>query len=99
MVDKEEPVDVALDIFKHEMKAAEKIQSLFTDLPEEDAIDSMVSGYLTVMDNVDDSDKAESVVGLMVQFAEQMQSEKMMRAALEKADESELVEIDEGVEG
>jgi hypothetical protein len=94
-----QPVDLAVEVFRHELKAGESIKQLFSEFSEEEATDSMCSAFEQIMENIDDPKKAESTVGVMELFARQMDSEKMMRSAIDIADNSGLVDLEEGGEG
>lgn len=95
MGDDREAIEVGLSVLRHEMKANEEVRTLFTDYPEDEATGAMINAFQQVMSKIENSKKAENVVGIMEMFARQVQSDAMMKAVLEEARDNELIELEE----
>ena len=95
--DNKEPVKLATEAFRHEMKAGEKIKLLFQENGKEVGEQAMEEAFRSIMSNVETKGRAEGVVSVMDTFATQMQSENLMRAVLEVADESPYLELEDEV--
>jgi len=91
----DEATELALDAFKHEMKAAEKITDLFTAYERDVGEEAMQEAFVALMENVEEEQRAESVATVMETFARQLESEEMMRTVVEVGKRSEYLEVQE----
>jgi len=91
MVDKE---TLARDVFRHELKAGEKVRRLFSEFDESDGEDAMILAFEELMDNVDSEQNAQSIASLMERFARQMGSKEMLEVVVSRAEQSEHLEVE-----
>lgn len=89
----DEATELALDAFRHEMKAAETITELFGDYDEEVAKEAMQEAFVALMENVESEQRANSVATVMETFAKQLESEEMMNTVIKVAERSEYLQV------
>jgi len=86
--------ELALSIFKHEMKAAEATSELFGANSQDEAEEAVAEAFDKVMSNADSERKAESAVSVIQMLAQQLDSEILMRRTIKTAEQSEYLTVD-----
>jgi hypothetical protein len=88
------PNELANDVFKHELKASEKMSVLFSTYEPEEAEDGVIRSFESLCNNIEDPDRLAKAVQLMQTMAQQLGSEKMMGAAIEVAQQSDHLDVE-----
>jgi hypothetical protein len=89
-----EAMSLALEIFRHELKASEKMTDLFTDFEGGEAEDGIIKAFDRMVDNMEDPDRIRKVVVLTSQMGQGLSSERIVKAAMKVADEHPDLELE-----
>jgi len=90
--------DIADDVFRHELKASEKMTTLFGERDPADAEDAMLESFDALMANVQSPQRAQKAIMLMQTLAQRLESEALLERAIHEAETNEMVDIPQGQE-
>ena len=86
------PRELADDVFRHELKASEKMTQLFGRFEVAEAEEGMIESFDTLMDNIESPQRAQKAIMLMQTLAQRLESETLLERAIQEAENNELVE-------
>lgn len=81
----DDAVELADDVFRFELKANRKVDELFEEYGEDEAVDAMIESFKTIMENSDNAITKGKAVRLMRTFAQGATSDRMDNVALKVA--------------
>lgn len=96
MTEENEASELADDIFRHELKASEKMGELFTKHEAEEAEKQLIASFVAVASKIDDPERLQRLVRLAEGVGQRLGSERMVEKAYEVAEKSEILEVEEG---
>lgn len=88
--------EIADDVFRHELKASEKMTQLFGEYDPEVAEQGMIESFDNLMGNIETSRRAQKAIMLMQTLAQRLESEALLERAIHEAENNEMVEIPQG---
>jgi len=89
---------IADEVFRHELKASEKMTQLFGEFDTDDAEMGMVESFDNLMENIDSPRRAQKAIMLMQTLAQKLESERLLERAIEEAETNPLVDTGQGAE-
>ena len=89
-----DPNELARDVFRHELKASEKVKALYQNYDSAAVAGVMVEEYEKLLNNVEDPEKIKSVTVLMLQFGQQFDSETILQRANKEVQENPALSIE-----
>jgi len=92
------PRGLADEVFKHELKASEKMTQLFTEFDPQQAEAGMLESFDVLMENIDDEQRTQKAIMLMQTLAQKLESERLLERAIEEAETNPLVDTGQGAE-
>jgi len=95
MSDKE-ATELANDVFKHELKASEKITQLFGQYEPEVAEQGMIDSFDVLMENIESPRRAQKAIMLLQTLAQRLESETLLQRAVDEAESNEMVDTGQG---
>jgi len=96
MADSDSAEDIADDIFRHELKASEKMGEMFTNYEPEEAEDALVASFGKIASNIESPERLQRLVRLTEGVGQRLGSEQIVNAAYDVAEESDILEVDGG---
>lgn len=88
------PTEVAQAVFKHNLKASENTRTLFGEVPQEEAEEVILSEFQRLMGAVNDPQRAEDAALLVQRLGQGLESERLLQAVVQEAEENELLETE-----
>lgn len=95
MSDKE-ATELANEVFKHELKASEKITQLFGQHEPEEAEQGMIDSFDALMENIESPRRAQKAIMLLQTLAQRLESETLLQRAVDEAESNDMVETGQG---
>jgi len=94
MVD-ETPNEIAQNIFKHNLKASENTRKLFSDVPQDEAEQVILDEFDRLMGSVEDAQRAEDAAMLLQRLAQGLESQRLLQAVIDEAENNDLLEMEQ----
>jgi len=94
MVD-ETPNEIAQNIFKHNLKASENTRKLFSDVPQDEAEQVILDEFDRLMGSVEDAQRAEDAAMLLQRLAQGLESQRLLEAVIQEAENNDLLEMEQ----
>jgi hypothetical protein len=86
----------AQQVFKHNLKASEKTRELFGSFEQDDAERAILEEFNRLMKVVQDPQRAEDAALLVQRLAQGLDSEMLLEAVAEQAENNEMLQLKKG---
>jgi len=86
----------AQQVFKHNLKASEKTRELFGSFEQDDAERAILEEFNRLMNVVQDPQRAEDAALLVQRLAQGLDSEMLLEAVAEQAENNEMLQLEKG---
>jgi hypothetical protein len=86
----------AQQVFKHNLKASEKTRELFGSFEQDDAERAILEEFNRLMKVVQDPQRAEDAALLVQRLAQGLDSEMLLEAVAEQAENNEMLQLEKG---
>jgi len=83
-------------VFKHNLKASEKTRELFGSFEQDDAERAILEEFNRLMNVVQDPQRAEDAALLVQRLAQGLDSEMLLEAVAEQAENNEMLQLEKG---
>lgn len=90
-----DPSDIADEIFRHELKASEKMGELFTDYEPDVAEKELIASFRKIADRIEDPERLQRLIRLAEGVGQRLGSDRMVEEAYGVAETSDKLNVEE----
>jgi len=91
----ETPNEIAQNVFKHNLKASENTRRLFSEVPQDEAEQVILDEFNRLMGSVEDAQRAEDAAMLLQRLAQGLESQRLLEAVIQEAENNDLLEMEQ----